>query len=34
MLGERSGTSNVVENTGVVRITYSSGVLAIVESSD
>jgi hypothetical protein len=34
MLGERSGTSNVVKNTGVVRITYSSGVLAIVESSD
>ena len=34
MLGERSGISNVVKNTGVVRITYSSGVLAIVESSD
>ena len=33
-LGERSGTSNVVKNTGIVRITYSSGVLAIVESSD
>lgn len=33
-LGERSGTSNVVKNTGVVRITYGSGLLAIVENSD
>ena len=33
-LGEKSGTSNVVKNTGLVRIAYSSGVLAIVESSD
>lgn len=33
-LGKRSGTSNEVSSSGVVKITYNSGLLAIIESSD
>ena len=33
-LGKRSGTSNEVSSTGIVKITYTSGLLAIIESSD
>ena len=33
-LGKRSGTSNEVNSTGIVKINYASGLLAIIESSD
>jgi thiamine pyrophosphokinase len=33
-LGKKSGTSNEVSNTGIVKISYKSGLLAIIESSD
>jgi thiamine pyrophosphokinase len=33
-LGKRSGTSNEVSSTGIVKITYTSGLLALIESSD